>query len=74
MEVSKNNNKRKYREEVLNFFEYSEDDKTYKCKVEGCAQTLKSTYIYNLKRHIIGKHKDVARSLILESENECIVI
>lgn len=69
MEIEKKNNKRKYRDEVLSFFEYCDSNKTYKCKVGDCGQILKSSYIYNLKRHIISKHNEVARSLNL-SESE----
>lgn len=57
---------------VKNCFMYNETTKENKCLLENCEKKIKSSSIYNLKRHIQTCHKRVAQTMnfILEDEND----
>lgn len=46
--------------EKQTYFEYDNVRNESKCKVDGCGKILKGNLIYNLRRHIISQHKELA--------------
>lgn len=62
----------KVSDNIKQYFKFCDVRKEYKCLIEGCSKYLKTSYNFNWKRHIITRHKTIAVSLnLITDEDDC---